>query len=129
MAIYPTVEHNPQILRLASSSNVLTEPADYSIDGGGGYTESVGFAGIPFNAEIELLDDTNGATHEVAIEICDEPTFTVPSDHPESPIDIANKLTGNIVQLGLEARPGYFRFKNNATAPVEIRVYRLPNRN
>jgi hypothetical protein len=125
--ISPTINHDPIVMRRASSANVLVEPASTSISSGGGYTQSMGFGGCPLNAEIKLAGNADAAD-QIDIEICDEPTFTVPSAHPDSPVDISNLLTGNIVQIGLEARPGYFRFKNPSSVAVTVSIYRLPNR-
>lgn len=125
-AIYPTVSQEPTILRRASAVNVLVEPADTSIDAAG-YTQSVGFGGTPCLVRVKLVAGAD-SDDDVTIEICDEPTFTVPSVHPDSPKAIDSLLTANILQFTLPASVGYWRIKNTTSIAIEVSYWRLPNR-
>lgn len=126
--IYPQVTQQPIILRAASSVNALDEPISNIIASGGGYSQALGFNGVPVNVRIELLEDAD-ADDSVAIETCTEQTFTVPTTHPDSPVVISDLNTGQVTEFGLQGGLGFFRFVNNSSADVEISVWYLPNRN
>ncbi|HEY8560510.1 MAG TPA: hypothetical protein VIL74_09045 [Pyrinomonadaceae bacterium] len=126
-AIFPTVSHEPIILRRASSANALIEPADNSIDAAGGYTQAFGTGGAPLLVQIKTLGAAD-ADDDVLIETCDEPTFAVVSVHPDSPKAIDNLASGSVLRFTLAGLPGYLRFKNTSSVAVEIAVWRLPNR-
>jgi len=125
-AIYPSINSAPISLRAASVTGVITEPQVTTIPAAG-YTEVVGIAGVPLNVQIKLLDDAD-SDDGVLVEICDEPTFTVPTEHSASPVVFSDKPTGEIVQFGIEGAPGYFRINNTSDTPIEVNIWRLPNR-